>query len=343
MEFTQLIKENVAPYSATKIAVYHKSGKRQGYIPLGGLAYPSDLGEKLYSFGALSDIHLGQNNTHPSFKDAADDFQRALEYFTQTEKVAFTCICGDLTNWGIVAEFKFYKKYVDLYSPNTPVYAISGNHDANDDPNHYQAETGALTKDFNGLVPYTGKPIYYTFEQGNDLFVMLGMYRWDYGYNNEDVFSEESINWLEETLAANTDKRIFLFQHALRFDGCGKPYPGSPTGNMLSVPLGVRFQTIVSQYPNVIWFHGHSHMTFDSQEDNPIANYDHNFTCHSVHIPSLATPREYENSAYVGKAAESEGYVVDVYKDYIVLRGRNFAEGKFYPLANYIIKTKFEK
>lgn len=43
---------------------------------------------------------------------------------------------------------------------------------------------------------------------------------------------------------------------------------------------------------------------------------------------------------YTGKTAESEGYVVDVYENYIVLRGRNFVEGKFYPLANYIINTK---
>ena len=80
-------------------------------------------------------------------------------------------------------------------------------------------------------------------------------------------------------------------------------------------------------------------MTFDSQEDNPKANYDRNFTCHSVHIPSLSMPREYENSAYVGKSAESEGYVVDVYENYLVLRGRDFAKEKFLPLANYIIKT----
>jgi hypothetical protein len=43
MEFTQLIKENVAPYTATKIGLYHKSGKRKGEIPLGNLGFPIDL------------------------------------------------------------------------------------------------------------------------------------------------------------------------------------------------------------------------------------------------------------------------------------------------------------
>ncbi len=334
MEFKRLIKENVAPYTATKIILYHKSGKKQGTIPLGNLAYPNDLGEKLYSFGALSDIHLGLNNTHPTFKDASEDFKRALEFFN--DNANFVCICGDLTNTGTVTEYQNYANHVGDNS-KIPVYAISGNHDANDTKD----TTGALTLTQEGIKAYTGQNIYYTFEIGSDLFVMLGMHRWEYGYANEDIFSEDSINWLERVLSENSDKRIFLFQHALRFDGCGKPYPGTPTADMLKVPLGTRFKEIVSQYPNVIWFHGHSHMTFDSQEDNPIANYDNNFTCHSVHIPSLATPREYENSAYVGKTAESEGYVVDVYENYIVLRGRDFAKGKFLPLANYLIDTSF--
>lgn len=341
MEFTQLISENVAPYTAKKIGLYHKSGKRRGFIPLGNLAFHDDLGKKLYSFGAVSDVHLSA----VMGDDASIDFQRALTFFNETEKVAFTCICGDLTNGGTVAEFTNYKKHVDLYSPDTPVYAISGNHDANDD--YFQAETGAITKDFNGLVPYTWKPLYYSFEVGSDLFVMLGMSRWDYGKTNEDIFTAESINWLKDILEANKTKRVFLFQHALRFDGCGKPYSGFPTADMLQVTLGTRFKEIVSQYPNVIWFHGHSHMTFDSQEDNPIANYDNNFTCHSVHIPSLATPKEYEipenpnESPYKGETAESEGYVVDVYENYIVLRGRDFAKGRFLPLANYLVDTRF--
>ena len=97
----------------------------------------------------------------------------------------------------------------------------------------------------------------------------------------------------------------------------------------------------MNHYTNAIWFHGHSHTTFDSQEDNTFANYDHKFGCHSIHIPSLAVPREYANEAYVGMTSESEGYVVDVYENHIVLRGRDFASGKFLPIAQYCINTTF--
>ena len=331
MEFnTHFIPQNKAPYTARRIGVYTKSGKRKGYIPLGNLAYPSDLGKKLFSFGALSDIHLGTT-------DADNDFKEALSYFNTTECVNFTCICGDLTNLGRVTEYEHYKDMVDAYSPNTPVYAIAGNHDATDE---YDG-VAALTLTYDGIKPYTGHPLYYTFSYGNDLFVMMGMRRWVDASITPDVFSVEELQWFYDTLEANRDKRCFVFQHALRFDGCGRPYGGHPTVNMLGCTQGEVFKSIVSHYPNVIWFHGHSHTCFDSQEDNDIANYDNLFGCHSVHIPSLATPREYENSAYIGKTAESEGYIVDVYEKYIVLRGRDFVAKKFLPLANYCINTSF--
>ena len=327
-----LIPQNKAPYNSYRIGVYSKSGILKGYISLANLSYPEDLGDKLYSFGALSDIHLYAG-------DADADFQRALTYFTQTEKVDFTCICGDLTNFGRVDEYQHFKEMVDTYSPNTPVYAISGNHDATD---AYNGGAAALTLTYDGITPYTGNPLYYTFSQGNDLFIMMGFRRWNYGYITDDLFSVEELQWLYDTLEANRDKRCFVWQHALRFDGCGIPYGGHPTGNQLNCTQGEVFKSIVSHYPNVVWFHGHSHTCFDSQEDNDLANYDNLFGCHSIHIPSLATPKEYENSAYVGKTAESEGYVVDVYEKYIVLRGRDFVKEKFLPIATYCIDTTFQ-
>lgn len=327
------IPQNKAPQTAYQIGVFSKSGKRRGYVPLGNLALPSDLGRKRYSFGALSDVHLGT-------ADADKDFRRALRYFTETEEVAFICICGDLTNYGLKEEYEHYKEMAEACPPSTPVYAISGNHDATD---AYAPKGGtpALTLTFDGITQYTGNPLYYTFSYGTDLFIMMGIRRWDYGYVTPDLFSTEELQWLYDTLESNRDKRCFVFQHALRFDGCGKPYTTAPTTDMLKCNQGEEFKSIVSHYPNVIWFHGHSHTCFDSQEDNDNANYDRKFTCHSVHIPSLATPKEYEDSKYVGMTAESEGYVVDVYKKYIVLRGRDFANETFLPIAIYCIDTSF--
>lgn len=329
---THFIPQNVAPPTAHQIEVL-RNGKKIGYIPIDGLAYPN-VGKKIYSFGCISDIHLGST-------DANTDFQRALTYFNDVEKVAFTCICGDLTNTGTVSEYEHYKNMVDTYSPDTPVYAVSGNHDASDEFSSQTEPPITLTND--GIVPYTGKPLFYAVPYMNDLFIFVGIRRWKSGSANDDVFSVEELQWMYDTLEANRNKRCFVFQHALRSDGCGWPYAGAwPTVKLLESTQGTVFKSLVSHYPNVIWFHGHSHTAFDSQEDNPKANYDRNFGCHSVHIPSLARPREYADSAYVDMAAESEGYVVDVYENHIVLRGRDFANSKFLPLAQYCLDTTLQ-
>lgn len=317
-QYTDFIPENVAPQNVKRIGVYDSNGNRVGEIPLGNLTPPNGK-EKQYSFGAVSDIHL-------PYETAQDDFQKALSYFNTTEDVAFTCVCGDLTHTGSASELGVYKTCIETYSADTPVYAITGNHDA-----------------WNGniesqIATYTGHPLYYSFAHGNDVFIMVGI------KNDTDVFTTAELQWLYETLEANRNKRCFVFQHALRFDGCGNPYAGvSPTYQMLEVGTnGAVFKSLVSHYKNVVWFHGHSHTAFNSQEDNDLANYDKLFGIHSVHIPSLAMTREYADSDYVAKYSESEGYVVDVYENGIHLRGRDFVKGEFLPIASYWLDTTLQ-
>ena len=74
-KYEKLIPENVAPSNAVKIGIYNKkTNKRLGGFGLQNLRLPS-LGKKLYSFGALSDIHLQY-----TYAAAQEDFQKALTY-----------------------------------------------------------------------------------------------------------------------------------------------------------------------------------------------------------------------------------------------------------------------
>lgn len=315
--YRRFIVENVAPKGTKRIGVYDGNDNRVGTIPLGALTPPISR-KKLYSFGALSDVHLGKAED----ENEQEDFRRALEYLNNSEDVVFTCVCGDLTDSASSANLSEFKSYIDQYSPNTPVYAVTGNHDA------WNGNIESI------IATYTGHPLYYSFTHGDDVFIMVGI------KNDTDVFTTAELQWLYETLEANRNKRCFVFQHALRFDGCGNPYADvTPTYDMLTKTTGTVFKSLMSHYKNVVWFHGHSHTAFDSQEDNDLANYDKKFGIHSVHIPSLSVPREYEASAYVAKYSESEGYLVDVYENGIHLRGRDFVKGEFLPIASYWLDT----
>lgn len=325
MAYTDFIPQNVAPPNVRRIGIYDSNGNRVGQIPLGSLTFPN-AGAKLYSFGALSDVHL-------QYDTAMADFQKALTYLNDAENVAFTCICGDLSADGTATQLTEYKTAVSTYSPNTPVYAMCGNHDVR-------------SSLMDSMQNYTGKPNYFSINYGNDVFIFVGnVADW-----TTAVLSTVELQWLYETLEANRNKRCFLFEHIRPTNGCGNAlglYQRSTTD--WGGTTGAVFESLLSHYKNVVFFHGHSHLKFYLQERDSLANYDNLRGSHSVHIPSLAAPREdtdgdgtVNNIDADNIYADSEGYVVDVYENGIHLRGRDFVKGEFLPIASYWLDTTLQ-
>ena len=322
-EYRHFIVENVAPLGVRRIGIYDKRGNRVGQIPLDTLTAPAPM-KKLYSFGAVSDIHL-QYNT------AQTDFRNALDFFNSVEKVAFTCICGDLTSQGTEEYLAAYKTCIDEYSPNTPVYAIAGNHEAYDGSLGVSSE--AVIKE--RIEAYTGHQLQYSFTHGDDVFIMVGICA-----DGAD-FGDGGLQWLYETLEANRNRRCFVFQHLFTRNGSGDVAGAYPHVTVDDSTQGQVFLSLMQHYSNVIWFHGHSHVRFSGQEYGDMANLDTKYGRYSVHIPSLAIPRTADEHR-TELDAESEGYVVDVYNDGIHLRGRDFVKGEFLPIASYWLDTTLQ-
>ena len=317
-KYAHLIPQNIADSSVKKIAVFSPSGKQVGIIPLGRLTLRS-TGEKLYSFGALSDVHITKDT-------ATEDFQKALTYLNEDADVAFACICGDLTENGSVEQLAQYKAIVDANSADTPVYAISGNHESFVD---------VVTDE--RLLPYTGRPLYYSFTQGNDVFIMCGYYQ----LGNETMFADGELQWIYETLEANRDKRCFVFFHVFPWGDCGNPGE-LYWEDMFVGTQGSVFQSLLKHYKNTLFFHGHSHTKFELQKIDPKANYSEALGYRSIHIPSLSVPRDIVGGSLNYIYADSEGYVVDVYENGVHLRGRDFIKGEFLPIASYWLDTTLQ-
>ena len=319
-QYKDFIQQNIAPPDVRRIGIYNSQGIRVGFIPLGPLTFP-DVGGPLYSFGALSDIHIGEST-------AVDDFKRALAYLS--EKTDFICVCGDLIHGNAsnaAAQIEQYKAC--LPSATVPVYAIAGNHD------------GAYVANVESVISsYTGHPLYYTFTQGDDVFIMMG----NVTSNAGGLFTRAELQWLYEILETNRNKRCFLFQHVRPDDACGNAL-GIYVYDIWNGTEKTVFESLLRHYPNTIFFHGHSHLKFYLQRYSDTANYDNAFGCHSVHIPSISVPRDtlsVVNPSITTIYAESEGYVVDVYKSGIHLRGRDFVKGEYLPIASYWLDTTLQ-
>ena len=69
-QYKYFIPENTVFPDTRRIGIYNSNGNRGGQIPLERLTLPA-MGRKLYSFGALSDVHIGD-------RAASTDFTKAL-------------------------------------------------------------------------------------------------------------------------------------------------------------------------------------------------------------------------------------------------------------------------
>ena len=322
-KYNHFITENIAPKGTKIINVYNK-GQKIGVIPLGSLTPPTST--KQYSFCVISDVHV-------QYDTAESDLIRALQY-VENNDIEFTCICGDLTSGGTHAELKKYKEIIDLNSTK-PVYATSGNH-----------ETAA--GDPTDRVPqYTENPIFYSVEKGNDVFIFTG-YR-STAWSWTDFLTVDNMQWLYETLERYRNKRCFVFQHVYPYQhgvGDAGRYYGGFYWSTSDKNTGELFINLLKHYKNTILFHGHSHLRFHLQEISTKANYSSEFGYRSVHIPSLAVPRDRVNDVTEVIFAESEGYIVDVYDGFIILNGRDFIDngrdGNIIPIGTYKIDTTLQ-
>lgn len=324
MSYNNLISVNIAPLNATKIGVYNGDTK-VGKIELGNLK-KSNLGNKLYSFGLISDVHL-------SYDTAEDDLKKALQFYNN-EGVDFIVHCGDVTANGKETEFGTWKTLRDTYSPNTPVYTILGNHDS------WSWLNGKTGLGEEQIKTYTGQDLYYTIEKGNDLFVFVGCHR----YTSGILFTTEELQWLYETLEQNRNKRIFLIHHVRPDDACGNAYGIYATDIWNGTESNI-MESLFRHYKNITMFHGHSHLTLALQTKDNKANYDNVFGINSIHVPSLTVPRVGDASGASSRQevyAKSEGYIVDVYERGIFLRGRDFVTEKYFSIATYYIPTTLQ-
>ena len=314
-QYTDFIPQNVALSGALRIAIRDLKGNRVGQIPLGALTPPNPR-KRLYSYNAFSDAHIVSDT-------GERDLDNALTYADDNDDIAFSVICGDLTSHGTTEQLARYKAIVDKHKK--PVYAKPGNHEK-----YRETSSGYLSQ-------YTGHPLYYTFEYGGDVFIMVGVISDTEG----NIFADGELQWLYETLEANRNKRCFLFEHIPPVECSGDVLGIYPYTKLRNHTESVVFKSLLRHYKNIVFFHGHTHMQFSMQEYGGNANYDNYFGIHSIHIPSLSVPRNVnaDGTGYTTLYAESEGYVVDVYENGIHLRGRDFVKGEFLPIASYWLDT----
>lgn len=311
--YNSLIDLNIVPSNATKVVLV-KDNDIKASINL-----PSDF-EKitdtpLYSVGLISDTHIDGDGTDTA--DSINDFKKALALFSN-ENVSFIAHCGDVTEDGRSSD---YTAYSNAVADNTiPIKTIAGNHDS-----------------YSSLEEVTGNSLYYEYVVNDDIYLFLGLYQ----ASTSNPFSDDELNWLQTKLSSYKNKRVFLFLH----------YYCDPVGDandldnddLGTTEQALTFRNLMNTYKdNVVYFSGHSHLTYKMQElvSNANVSLATDDMPIRVHIPSSGRPRILSDGSITNEYVGSECAIMNVYSDYVVIKGYDLSINKIMPISMY--KIPFE-
>lgn len=294
---------NAIPDGATKILAI-KDGQPAAFCTIPTAKRLT--AQKSYSFGLMSDPHIDGDGDDTS--ESITDYKRAVEFY-DANGVVFDIVSGDMTYDGRSSDLTAYAEC--RAHTSVPVYHCRGNHDMVSEEKYKQY-----------IDP---KGFYYDVLQGDDVYLFIGV-----GSTSKNIPGEQN-QWLSDKLNEYYGaKRVIIVEH-LYVDPVGD-------ANNLDKNDGQKdatFLATLAAHPDVILITGHSHLQFELQSVAETANsaYATDVMCNRVHVPSLARPKDpYTVDLHKG----SQGYLVDVYPDYTVFRGRDFASGKYLPMAQYI-------
>ncbi len=321
----------------------------------------ADYGEALYRFGALSDLHFDRYN-YTLGDDASMLFTNALNFLEKFD-IELVAMSGDLSNSGEREAFEKFQNITSNYS--FPVYTCTGNHDVSEDfllENWQELINNGVYSEqkADGIKAVSSNGIDFVYSPdkiGGDVFIFLSQNLWSKTQSGENrILTEQQLDWLEEQLNLYKGERVYLFFHTFLASPDGD---GILTEGNCANPNGVnysgyykygsedeaRFRELLEENKNVIAFNGHSHWRYDMQKYNDklnITDYDGTFAT-MVHISSVSSPRwmkDNDKNYRDGGLLTSEGYIIDVYEDHIVLTGIDFLRGEMLAYANYVIEKQ---
>ena len=284
--------------------------------------------EPVYMFNVIGDMQLGMSNAYTE-----KNYQQSLENIKSlSPESQFILSVGDQTDHSLESEYKALDGYKEQILPDIPMYIAIGNHDrgGSDWKNRFIESA----KKNSGMD--TIDNVYYSFQKNGSYFIFLGSEADNRDGLNDVFISEEQFNWFKGQMeeAGKTGKPIFVVIHEPLYNTVsgslpGQNWQGNPQddGYYPDNKYG-SLKEVLDQYPSAYLFTGHTHWEFKSDSpvvisDGSTANY---INCSSVGYLWTDDNRGYiEDGNYIG----SEDLYVYVYKDKVVLKGRDLVNDKW--------------
>ncbi len=322
----ELPSHTLIPRGADRFLICIKGGSLDNAVTvmLPSDAMAPDIGAPTLRFSVLSDIHINSTSSHTYNQNFKAALQDIVSVAPSTEAIF---INGDIADRGSEAEYEEYNKMVDEYSSDIPVYCSIGNHDFRGGKN----DAGQIEMFLNA----TGSKdkVYYDMYIGDVHYIMLGSERNADG-SSRAYLSNEQLSWLSKTLAQDRgkDTPVFVFLHqGIKDTVAGTRESEIAVQNWHGIQQEAKFKKILSDYPQVVLFSGHSHWTLQSPNSMTLVGES---SVTALNTASVAYLWDDRNAHING----SQGYFVEMYEDMVIFRGRNFEDGVWIPEAQFVLE-----
>ncbi len=309
-----------------------------------------------YTFAEVSDTHLGDIRSTSAYTKLLEKMQAIGGKFVN--------ISGDITDRGNTTAYNYLKNVMNQF-PDIPTWVTLGNHDiliANRadglteaaalanvksaldgfaNPDHSLGEEYVVTvPDEAEKRVHTNEDgttytmdMDYAMSYGDDLFIYLGigdLYNSSMTTNYDVALSDEQLKWLDKKLNAyyNVDKKqgqAFLIFHYFTIES-GLNLESGLTNYKQYADSSKKLYDILEKYP-AIHFSGHNHYSFSSDR-NISVNEKHT----AINTPSLSQGF----TAY-------EGYLVERYDGYTLVKGYNFLTNEYIPNAMFYVAEEYKE
>ncbi|MGN1121455.1 MAG: metallophosphoesterase family protein, partial [Eubacteriales bacterium] len=283
------------------------------------------VGDLTQWFGAYSGAAFA------NYHDASNSYNSNGETSTDPEK-----LYAGKSQWEVLTDY--FKGFT------VPVYAVQGNHDV---PDSSKWNTVCCTEDWwktflHDWIAYSNTaengaryavPVerdesvnYYDTEVYGHHFIFLEIPRADEPHYS---FGDEQLAWLDKTLFENeqTGKPIFVFGHV--------PVESELSGGYWDEQLkasgaDAALKAILAKHPTAIYVTGHTHYSLDTDFYGAIDGAQSTYSLiNDGGITTISVPNSETNPDDITEIAQSHGVIAEVYEDRILIRGRDFVNGKW--------------
>lgn len=309
--------------------------------------------QPLLTFQIITDTHVTADPTH----EYNLNFERALhDLAIHAQGSSGIMHIGDITDHGFAEEYEEVHRILGLYQAELPEIRYTlGNHDVG--LGHWESRLAMYTSRMGMPGPYHDHWI------GGYHFIFLGT---EEGLPTFCNLSDEQLRWLDSKLGESQERGQSPDQHQLNGQASGEEAPREllkeqpaegqsmdrqamserPVFLFLHQPLkdtvagslesqewyGVTqdqdLRSILSKYPQTLLFTGHTHWELEVNNTMYPGNGEIANMFNAASVAYLWTNADEHKTG-------SQGFYVEVYRDRVLVRGRDFTTGSWIESAQY--------